>query len=66
MPRSHIGDALEGSDAVPTGQEKRLIEVNLGDGCVAVPLSKYESYKYANMQEPQDYQKLKGRHWSNS
>ena len=38
----YVGDALaEPGD----GQERpRLIEVNLGDGCVAVPLSKYRTY----------------------
>ncbi|SLN45930.1 hypothetical protein PEL8287_02377 [Roseovarius litorisediminis] len=37
-----VGDALPDPD---DGSERpRLIEVNLGEGCVAVPLSKYESY----------------------
>lgn len=38
----YIGDALP----VPTdGKERpRLIEVNLGEGCVAVPLSRYRTY----------------------
>ncbi len=38
----YVGDALP----VPAdGSERpRLIEVNLGDGCVAVPLSKYKTY----------------------
>ncbi|EKF19231.1 YiiX/YebB-like N1pC/P60 family cysteine hydrolase [Nitratireductor pacificus] len=38
----YVGDALpepeDGSD------RPRLIEVNLGDGCIAVPLSKYRTY----------------------
>lgn len=38
----YVGDALP---APEPGQDRpRLIEVNLGQGCVAVPLSKYESY----------------------
>ena len=38
----YIGDALPQPD---DGSERpRLIEVNLGDGCVAVPLSKYRTY----------------------
>src|SRR3954463_13372996 len=38
----YIGDALP----IPAdGKERpRLIEVNLGEGCVAVPLSKYRTY----------------------
>ena len=37
-----VGDALpEPGDG---GERLRLIEVNLGDGCVAVPLSKYQTY----------------------
>ena len=37
-----IGDALPAPEG---GSERsRLIEVNLGDGCVAVPLSKYKTY----------------------
>ena len=38
----YIGDALD-----PHGQKKdphMLIEVDVGDGCVAVPLSKYDQY----------------------
>jgi len=39
----YVGDALKGES--PEGEEQnRLIEVNLGDGCVGVPLSKYETY----------------------
>jgi len=38
----YVGDALE---APADGSERpRLIEVNLGEGCVAVPLSKYRTY----------------------
>jgi hypothetical protein len=38
----YVGDALP---APADGAERhRLIEVNLGDGCVAVPLSKYRTY----------------------
>jgi len=39
----YIGDALGDIDTA-SGEPNRLIEVNLGDGCVAVPLSKYETY----------------------
>jgi hypothetical protein len=38
----YVGDALPEPE---DGSERpRLIEVNLGDGCVAVPLSKYQTY----------------------
>ncbi|WP_227284102.1 YiiX/YebB-like N1pC/P60 family cysteine hydrolase [Boseongicola sp. H5] len=38
----YVGDALPMPE---DGSERpRLVEVNLGEGCVAVPLSKYESY----------------------
>ncbi len=38
----YVGDAL---DEPEDGSERpRLIEVNLGEGCVAVPLSKYQTY----------------------
>ena len=38
----YVGDAL---DAPADGGERpRLIECNMGDGCIAVPLSKYASY----------------------
>jgi hypothetical protein len=38
----YIGDALpESSDGTPRPQ---LIEVELGDGCIASPISKYQSY----------------------
>jgi hypothetical protein len=38
----YVGDAL----GAPAGDEepKTLIEVNIGTGCIAVPLSKYETY----------------------
>jgi hypothetical protein len=36
----YVGDALEGKSEIP----QELIEVVLGEGCVAVPLSKYETY----------------------
>ncbi len=38
----YIGDALEGNYA--DEDQPRLIEVNLGDGCIAVPLKKYRTY----------------------
>ena len=38
----YIGDALPEPD--DGGERPRLIEVNLGEGCVAVPLSKYRTY----------------------
>lgn len=38
----YVGDALP---LPPDGSERlQLVEVNLGEGCVAVPLSKYQSY----------------------
>ena len=38
----YVGDALpEAGDGT---ERRRLIEVNLGEGCVAVPLSKYQTY----------------------
>ena len=39
----YVGDALAGTKT-ENSKQGRLIEVNLGDGCVAVPLSKYETY----------------------
>ncbi len=39
----YVGDALVDVET-ESGEPGRLIEVNLGDGCVAVPLSKYETY----------------------
>lgn len=37
----YVGDALAPPE---NGERPRLIEVNLGEGCVAVPLSKYRTY----------------------
>ncbi|MGI9352089.1 MAG: lipo-like protein [Rhizobiaceae bacterium] len=37
-----VGDALP--DPKSGGERHRLIEVNLGEGCVSAPLSRYESY----------------------
>ncbi|WP_159588734.1 lipo-like protein [Chelativorans xinjiangense] len=37
-----VGDALP--EPADGSERPRLIEVNLGDGCVAVPLSKYRTY----------------------
>lgn len=42
-----IGDALHtenGERGVPTLEQKNLVEVELGVGCIAVPLSKYQTY----------------------
>ena len=38
----YVGDALE--DVDDNGHRKRLIEVNLGSGCTAEPLEKYETF----------------------
>ena len=38
----YIGDALPESEN--DADRPRLVEVNLGEGCVAVPLSKYQTY----------------------
>ena len=38
----YVGDAIGETDA--SGRQLRLVEVNLGTGCEAVPLEKYESY----------------------
>lgn len=38
----YVGDALP--EAGDDSERRRLIEVNLGEGCVAVPLSKYRTY----------------------
>lgn len=40
----YVGDALKGKDSDGNAEWPALIEVNLGEGCVAVPLSKYETY----------------------
>lgn len=37
----YVGDALDKPEG---GERPRLVEVNLGEGCVAVPLSKYQTY----------------------
>lgn len=52
----YVGDALP---ETPDGTERpRLVEVNLGEGCVAVPLSKYRTYNTricrANGLSPED------------
>lgn len=38
----YVGDALP--EPADGSERPRLVEVNLGDGCVAVPLSKYRTY----------------------
>jgi hypothetical protein len=38
----YIGDALP--EPAEGGERPRLIEVNLGEGCIGVPLSKYRTY----------------------
>jgi len=38
----YVGDALPAPE--DGSERRRLIEVNLGEGCVAVPLSKYRTY----------------------
>jgi hypothetical protein len=38
----YVGDAL--AEPEDGGERPRLVEVNLGEGCVAVPLSKYRTY----------------------
>ncbi|MBX3577251.1 MAG: lipo-like protein [Rhizobiaceae bacterium] len=38
----YVGDALPEREG--GGERPRLVEVNLGDGCIAVPLSKYATY----------------------
>ena len=38
----YVGDALP--EPVDGSERPRLFEVNLGEGCVAVPLSKYRTY----------------------
>ncbi len=39
----YVGDIPETADEIP-GQRRSLVEVNLGEGCVATPLEKYEHY----------------------
>ena len=58
----YVGDALpEPKDG---SEPQRLIEVNLGEGCVAVPLSKYQTYNTricrANGLSPEDRDKVVG------
>jgi hypothetical protein len=52
----YVGDALPEPEG--GGERPRLIEVNLGDGCIAVPLSKYRTYNTricrANGLSPED------------
>lgn len=38
-----VGDRIADTDSDPA-RRPRLVEVNLGEGCVAVPLSKYETF----------------------
>lgn len=38
----YVGDAIDEVDA--SGRRRRLVEVNLGTGCTAEPLEKYETY----------------------
>ena len=38
----YVGNAL--GQVTPDGEPLSLIEVNLGEGCIAAPLSKYEHY----------------------
>ena len=40
----YVGDALPESEDGVDENRPRLIEVNLGEGCVAVPLKRYETY----------------------
>lgn len=41
----YVGDMLNGGGGpADAGEPNRLIEVNIADGCVAVPLSKYRSF----------------------
>ncbi len=41
----HVGDVIAKSNSSEEGEEPpTLIEVNLGEGCVGAPLSKYTSY----------------------
>lgn len=40
----YVGDALPESEDGLDENRPRLIEVNLGEGCVAVPLNRYETY----------------------
>lgn len=37
-----VGDVLDAQE--PDGERHRLVEANLGEGCVSAPLSRYETY----------------------
>ena len=56
----YVGNAL--GRVTPDGEPLSLIEVNLGEGCIAAPLSKYELYNTricrANGLTPQDRARL--------
>ena len=56
----YVGNAV--GKATPDGEPLSLIEVNVGDGCVAVPLSKYQHYNTRicrpNNLSPQDRARL--------
>lgn len=42
-----VGDAVHqqnGEQGIPHNQQNNLVEVELGKGCIAVPLSKYQTY----------------------
>ena len=56
----YVGNAL--GQVTPDGEPLSLIEVNLGEGCIAAPLSKYELYNTricrANGLSPQDRARL--------
>jgi len=56
----YVGDALP--DPGDGKERARLIEVNLGDGCIAVPLSKYRTYNTricrANGLTPEDRDRI--------
>ena len=56
----YIGDALP--EPADGSERPRLVEVNLGEGCVAVPLSKYRTYNTricrANGLSPEDSGKV--------
>lgn len=58
----YVGDALP--EPADGSERPRLIEVNLGDGCVAVPLSKYRTYNTricrANGLSPEDRNQVVG------
>ena len=43
----YVGNAL--GRVTPDGEPLSLIEVNLGEGCIAAPLSKYELVQYPDL-----------------